>query len=210
MKHALRSWLRTPRLALTLLACIAISIGGTATVLTFVHAILLRPLPFPHAERLVTIVPADLGADARPHLNSRPYLSYPNFADLRAAATTFELLEGATVSRLIMQIDGWGGTAARRNGHARLLRLVRRASGARARVHRRGVRGHGRPRDHPLETALENALRLRSIGHRSRGADACRTCGRGRRSCRRIISASARAKGRITGSRRSKTTSRRS
>ena len=61
MMHALRSWLRTPRLALTLLACIAISIGGTATVFTFVHAILLRPLPYPHAERLVTIVPTDLG-----------------------------------------------------------------------------------------------------------------------------------------------------
>src|SRR3712207_360117 len=102
---ALRSWLRTPRLALALLACIAISIGGTATVLTFVHAILLKPLPFPHAERLVTIVPTDLGADARPHLNSRPYLSYPNFADLRAAATSFELLEGATVSRLVMQTN---------------------------------------------------------------------------------------------------------
>ena len=101
--HALRSWLRTPRLAATLLACIAISIGGTATVLTFVHAILLRPLPFPHSDRLVTIVPAELGADARPHLNSRPYISYPNFADLRAAATSFELLEGATVSRLVMQ-----------------------------------------------------------------------------------------------------------
>ncbi len=100
---ALRSWLRTPRLAAALLACIAVSIGGTATVLTFVHAILLRPLPFPHADRLVTLVPSDLGADARPHLTSRPYLSYPNFADLRAAATSFALLEGATVSRLIMQ-----------------------------------------------------------------------------------------------------------
>ena len=33
----------------------------------------------------------------------RAYLSYPNFADLRAAATSFELLEGATVSRLVVQ-----------------------------------------------------------------------------------------------------------
>jgi putative ABC transport system permease protein len=100
---AFRSWLRTPRLAFTLLACIAISIGGTATVLTFVHAILLRPLPFPHAERLVTVVPTDLGADVRPHLASRTYLSYPNFADLRPAVTSFELFEAATVSRLVMQ-----------------------------------------------------------------------------------------------------------
>jgi putative ABC transport system permease protein len=94
---ALRSWLRTPRLALTLLACIAISIGGTATVFTFVHAILLRPLPYPHSQRLVTVKPTGLGD------TDRAYLSYPNFADLRTAATSFELLEGATVSRLIVQ-----------------------------------------------------------------------------------------------------------
>jgi putative ABC transport system permease protein len=97
MMIALRSWLRTPRLALTLLACIAISIGGTATVFTFVHAILLRQLPYPHAERLVTVKPTGLGD------TDRAYLSYPNFVDLRAAATSFELLEGATVSRLVVQ-----------------------------------------------------------------------------------------------------------
>jgi putative ABC transport system permease protein len=97
MRPAFRSWLRTPRLAVTLLACIAISIGGTATVFTFVHAILLRPLPYPHSERLVTVTPTGLGD------TDRAYLSYPNFADLRTAATSFELLEGATVSRLIVQ-----------------------------------------------------------------------------------------------------------
>ncbi|HWA28948.1 MAG TPA: ADOP family duplicated permease [Lacunisphaera sp.] len=94
---ALRSWLRTPRLALTLLACIALSIGGTATVLTFVHAVLLRPLPFPDADRLVTIVPLQVGE------TDRAYLSYPNFDDLRRAARSFEQFEGATVSRLIVQ-----------------------------------------------------------------------------------------------------------
>ena len=94
---ALRSWLRTPRLALTLLACIAVSIGGTATVFTFVHAILLRPLPYPHADRLVMVTPTGLGD------TDRAYLSYRNFVDLRAATTSFDLLEGATVSRLIVQ-----------------------------------------------------------------------------------------------------------
>ena len=97
MKFALRSWLRTPRLALALLACMALAIGGTTTVVTFAYALLFRPLPFPHSERLVTIVPQNLGD------TQRPYLSYPNFSDLRGTATSFELLEGATVSRLILQ-----------------------------------------------------------------------------------------------------------
>src|ERR1041384_2662380 len=96
----MRSWLRTPRLALTLLACIAVSIGGTATVLTFVHAILLRPLPFPHPERLVMVFPLPLRD------TDRAYLSSPNFADLRASVRSFELFEGATVSRLVVQTAG--------------------------------------------------------------------------------------------------------
>ncbi len=96
----MRSWLRTPRLTLALLATIAVSIGGTATVLTFVHAILLRPPPFPTPDRLVMIVPRDTGNAGR------AYLSYPNFADIRAAARSFELLEGGTVSRLVVQTAG--------------------------------------------------------------------------------------------------------
>ncbi len=98
--YALRSWLRTPRLTLTLLACIAVSIGGATTVLTFVHAILIRPLPFPHPDRLVAVMPTNLNE------TDRSYLSYPNFVDLRAAATSFQLLEGATVSRLVVQTAG--------------------------------------------------------------------------------------------------------
>ena len=66
--YALRSWLRTPRLAVTLLACIAVSIGGTATVLTFVHAILIRPLPYPEAARLVSVAPDNLGDTDRSSL----------------------------------------------------------------------------------------------------------------------------------------------
>src|SRR3954470_961332 len=97
--QALRSWRKTPRLTLTLLACIAVSIGGTATVLTFVYALLLRPLPFPAAERLMLVEPVN----ENPNQVSRPYFSYPDFADLRAGATTFERLDAATVSRLIVQ-----------------------------------------------------------------------------------------------------------
>ena len=100
---AVRSWLKTPRLTFTLLACIAVSIGGTATVLTFVHSLLLRPLPYPEPDRLVIVNPLAAGAITQA---ARPYLSYPDFADLRAAARTFERLEGATVSRLVLQTGG--------------------------------------------------------------------------------------------------------
>lgn len=106
--RAARSWMRTPRLTLAIVACIAVSIGGASTVLTFVYSLLWRPLPFPEASRLVLFQPQNI--DRSP--GARPYLSYPDFADLRAAATSFEKLEGATVSRLVV-ITGNGAERLR-------------------------------------------------------------------------------------------------
>ncbi len=98
LTRAFRTWLRTPRLTVAIVACIAVSIGGTSTVLTFVYSLLWRPLPFPEASRLIMLQPRDR-TDAPAN---RPYLSYPDFADLRAAATSFEHLDGASVSRLVI------------------------------------------------------------------------------------------------------------
>ncbi|MEO8360105.1 MAG: ADOP family duplicated permease [Vicinamibacteria bacterium] len=95
---AFRSWARTPRLTFAVVACIAISIGGVSTVLTFVYSLLLRPLPFPEASRLVMFQPDTV----RVNNGSRPYLPYPTFADLRNASRSFETLDGAVVSRLVM------------------------------------------------------------------------------------------------------------
>lgn len=100
---AFRSWCKTPRLSLTLLACIAVAVGGAATVLTFVHGVLLRPLPFPEQDRLVHLVPAGLDPA---NTTARPYFSYPNFADFRSAPRSFEAIEGVTVSRLVMLTPG--------------------------------------------------------------------------------------------------------
>ena len=98
LARAGRSWLRTPRLTLAIVACIAVSIAGASTVLTFAYSLLWRPLPFPEASRLVLLQPRS--RDRSP--GARPYLSYPDFADLRSAAASFEILGGATVSRLIV------------------------------------------------------------------------------------------------------------
>jgi len=98
---ACRTWLKTPRLTLTLLACIAIAVGGASTVLTFVHSLLLKPLPFPAEDRLVMFEPK---RDRT--MGSRAYLSYPNFTDLRAGARSFASLDGAIVTRLVALTSG--------------------------------------------------------------------------------------------------------
>jgi putative ABC transport system permease protein len=54
-KYALRTLLRTPGFSLVAIAVMAIGIGASVALFTVVRSVLLRPLPFPHSERLVAI-----------------------------------------------------------------------------------------------------------------------------------------------------------
>jgi putative ABC transport system permease protein len=55
IRIGLRLLRRTPLLAATALLSIALSVGGTAVVFTAVKSVLLNPLPYAHAERLVQL-----------------------------------------------------------------------------------------------------------------------------------------------------------
>lgn len=93
----LRGLARNQRWTLAVLACLAVSIAGAGTVLTFAYSLLVKPLPFPDGARLAVIEPLGLAA------SERAYLSYPNFTDLRERLRSFERLEGAMVSRLVVE-----------------------------------------------------------------------------------------------------------
>ena len=55
LHYALRSLRLAPGFALAAIASIAVGIGGNVTIFSLVNAILLRPLPYPEADRLVSI-----------------------------------------------------------------------------------------------------------------------------------------------------------
>ena len=66
LRHAWRTLRRVPVFALAAIGSIAIGIGGNVTIFSLVNGILLRPLPYPEADRLVSIrtvspVGVDLG-----------------------------------------------------------------------------------------------------------------------------------------------------
>ena len=61
--HAARSLARAPGFTLVVVATLALAIGANATIFSVVNAVLLEPLPFPHADRLVYIGGTAPGTD---------------------------------------------------------------------------------------------------------------------------------------------------
>ena len=55
LRHAARLLRKTPRFTATALVTLAVCLGANLTIFAVVDSILLRPLPFPEAGRLVTI-----------------------------------------------------------------------------------------------------------------------------------------------------------
>jgi putative ABC transport system permease protein len=85
LRYALRSLRRRPLLVVVAVAVLAIGIGASTAVFSVVDAVLLRPLPFADAGRLVV-------AWQRSPDNSVPFIevSYPDYLDWRQQARTFE------------------------------------------------------------------------------------------------------------------------
>jgi len=55
IRYAIRLLLRRPGFTAVALLTLAVGIGATTAIFTVVHAVLLRPLPFPDAERLMYV-----------------------------------------------------------------------------------------------------------------------------------------------------------
>src|SRR5206468_4776776 len=84
-KYAARSLRSGPLLVVVAVAVLAVGIGASTAVFSVVDAVLLRPLPFADADRLVV-------AWQRSPDNSVPFIevSYPDYLDWRQQARTFE------------------------------------------------------------------------------------------------------------------------
>ena len=112
LRFALRQLRRNPGFSLTAILTLAIGIGATTAIFSIFYAVLLRPLPFPEPDRLVSVsvlnFPAGSGANAVGVPNS---VSYPDFFDWRAQNHSFESL--ASFHEL--------NAAANPNGSARMI-----------------------------------------------------------------------------------------
>jgi predicted permease len=96
VRYAVRLWRRQPAFALAAVSTQAIGIAVATAVMAVAYAVLLRPLPYDQADRLVRI---DEAAD-------KPQLSYQDFIDLRRATRSLDIVAGFSGGSRTLQLPG--------------------------------------------------------------------------------------------------------
>ena len=89
IRYTLRSLRSTWLLSTTAVVTIAIGVGLTTTTFSIVYGVLIRPLPFPDADRLVAVQLTALEARG-----GNPQFEALDLRDFRERQTSFEGLEG--------------------------------------------------------------------------------------------------------------------
>jgi predicted permease len=85
LQYALRQMMKSPGFAIVAILTLALGIGANTTIFSVVNGVLLNPLPYPNADRLVTL------------FHNKPYfvkgsISYPNFLDWQRDNRSFEAM----------------------------------------------------------------------------------------------------------------------
>lgn len=80
--YAVRTLIKRPGFTIIAMVTLALGIGASASIFSVVDAVLLRPLPYPHPQKIVRIW--EQASDGHP-MN----LAEPNFRDFSAQNTTF-------------------------------------------------------------------------------------------------------------------------
>jgi predicted permease len=77
LRYALRQLRKTPGPALLAILTLALGVGANTAIFTVIESVLLRPLPYAHSDRLLTIGPAG----AKPSFGSTSWLNYRDIRD---------------------------------------------------------------------------------------------------------------------------------
>lgn len=85
LRFALRALGRTPAFTLSVLATLTLAVGATTAIYSVVRGVVLAPLPFPEADRLVTVWMSNPAQGIEEDITS-----WPNFTDWRARSTTID------------------------------------------------------------------------------------------------------------------------
>ena len=85
IRYGLRMLVKSPSLSIVATIALALGIGANTAIFSVVNAVLLRPLPFPNSDALMSVFETDSVRGG-----VRGSYSYPNFFDLRDQNHVFE------------------------------------------------------------------------------------------------------------------------
>ncbi|MGZ3404962.1 MAG: ABC transporter permease [Polyangia bacterium] len=101
LRFAARLLVKAKGFTIVAVLALALGIGGTTVMYSAVDGVLMRPLPYPHAERVVRLW-------ERWGNGGTGSISWPNLQDWRAQSRTLELLSGMVTDNLTLVRDGVG------------------------------------------------------------------------------------------------------
>jgi predicted permease len=93
LRIAIRSLRRTPGFTAVVVLTLALGIGATTAIFSVVNAVLLNPLPYPTADRLVMVWVTNPAEEIEKDITS-----FPTFADWEQQATTFAAMAARNVT----------------------------------------------------------------------------------------------------------------
>ena len=114
IRHALRGLRAAPGLGLAAVLCMGLGTAATTSVATLVSAALLRPVPFPHGDRMVRIWFEE------PAARRRIALSIPEIQAF-AGMASFDAFLGTARERIAARL---GSGAVRMRGEAVTFTLI--------------------------------------------------------------------------------------
>jgi putative ABC transport system permease protein len=103
LRYGLRQLLRSPGFTAVAVITLAFGIGANTAIFSFVDAVLLKPLPYPHPERIVSVWEKD--PQVPPPWNHNP-ISTLNFLDWKRQNRCFQLLSASTTA--VVTLTGSG------------------------------------------------------------------------------------------------------
>src|SRR5262245_39461085 len=91
LRYAIRTWTKRPAVAIVAILTLAIGIGANTAMFSVVNAVLLRPLPYAHADRIVMLWSVVTGPQT---LSGNPHglVYYQEYRELTRQSTSFDAI----------------------------------------------------------------------------------------------------------------------